>query len=80
MAEDARAVGLHLICPRIVPMRVHNWLAKAGVLSTSDVHAHIRAGTLQTLHGIGPYRELWIVLYYTDSRDWRRVRRVYGQG
>jgi len=78
MAEDPRAVGLHLIYPGIIPCRVAIWLAKAGVHKASDVLAHIRAGTLQTLHGIGPYRESRIVLYHTDSRDWDYVRRTYG--
>ena len=78
MAEDPRAVGLHLIYPGLIPCRVDIWLAKAGIHEISEVHVHIRAGTLQTLHGIGPYRELEIVLYYTDVRDWAHVRRLYG--
>ena len=78
MAEDPRVRWLHLIYPGLLPMRVHNWLAKAGIHETSEVLAHIRAGTLQTLHGIGPYREMFIVLYHTDSRDWAHVRRLYG--
>jgi len=78
MAEDPRVRWLHLVYPRTIPIRVLNWLDKVNIHTVSEVHAHIRAGTLQTLHGVGPRRELEIVLYHTDSRDWAHVRRLYG--
>jgi DNA polymerase/3'-5' exonuclease PolX len=50
--------------PWAVPIRILGLLARNGIHTTSEVHAHIRAGTLRRLNGVGPATERKILRYY----------------
>ena len=57
-----------LVTPTLVPIRLLILLHGVGLERVGQVHAAIRAGTLQSYKGIGPKTEQRILAMYTEEQ------------
>lgn len=56
------------INPNLVPVRLLRVLAQNGVMTTTEVHEHIKNGTLMSLRGVGPATAKQIIACYTSVK------------